>query len=145
MNWNTISNSERLLLWKKLRSDINHLSIDDMLDKLAKFCFHMPIGSRSIDYYSPKEWPTPWEILYYGTFCTSSISLLIFYTLILIDIKYTIELYLVEDNDDIYLLPIIDNQYILNYELGKINIYTDVKNNFKILQKYSKEQIKSIT
>lgn len=145
MIWNTIPNEERLHLWKKLRDDIKELSLINQVDEIAKFCSKMPFGSRTLDYYSPEDWPTPWEILFHGSFCTSSISLLMFYTLTLLNTPPIVELYLVEDDDGIYLLPIIDNQFVLNYELGTVNNYSEIQDEFKVLQKYNKEQIKNIT
>jgi hypothetical protein len=145
MIWNTIHNEERLLLWKTLREQIKDLPLDKQLDEVAKFCASMPFGSRTLDYYDPTNWPTPWEILFYGSFCTSSISLLMFYTLTLISSPPKIELHLVEDDRDVFLLPIIDDQFALNYELGKVNRYSEIQGSFKVLQKYPKEQIKNIT
>ena len=145
MIWNTIPNEERLHLWKKLRDDIKELSLINQVDEIVKFCSKMPFGSRTLDYYSPEDWPTPWEILFHGSFCTSSISLLMFYTLTLLNTPPTVELYLVEDDDGIYLLPIINNQFVLNYELGTVNNYSEIQDEFKVLQKYNKEQIKNIT
>lgn len=145
MIWNTIPNEERLHLWKKLRDDIKELPLTNQLDEIAKFCSKMPFGARTLDYYSPENWPTPWEILFHGSFCTSSISLLMFYTLELLSAEPKIELYLVEDDDGIFLLPIINDQFILNYELGAVNKYLEIQDDFRVLQKYTKEQIKNIT
>ncbi len=145
MIWNAIPNEERLRLWKKLRSDISGLPLESQLVEVAKFCSSIPYGSRTLDYYSSEDWPTPWEILFYGSFCTSSISLLMYYTFILSHIDANIELYLVEDDDGIYLLPIINDQFVLNYELGKVSMYPEVKNNFKVLKIYQQDQIKTIT
>lgn len=144
MLWNTIPNEERLRLWKNLRSDIKEGSVEFQLTNIAKFCSYMPIGHRSIDYYTPADWPTPWEILFHGSFCTSSISLLIFYTLALLPITLDIQLWLVED-DEVYLLPVIDNQFILNYELGQVSNIPEIQNNFKVLKKYLRDEIKIIT
>jgi len=145
MIWNTIPNEERLHLWKKLRDDIKELSLINQVDEIAKFCSKMPFGSRTLDYYSPEDWPTPWEILFHGSFCTSSISLLMLYTLELLHTLPKVELYLVEDDDGIYLLPIIDDQFVLNFELGAVNNYSEIQDEFKVLQKYTTEQIKNIT
>ncbi len=145
MSWNTIPNDERLHLWKKLRDDVRLLPLTEQLTEIAKFCSRMPFGSRTLDYYSPADWPTPWEILFHGSFCTSSISLLIFYTLTLQNPSTGVELQLVEDDDGLYLLPIINDQFVLNYELGAVNNYSEIQNNFKVLQKYTKEEIKNIT
>lgn len=145
MIWNTIPNNERLHLWKKLRDDISEVQLADQMNEIAKFCSKMPFGSRTLDYYSPEDWPTPWEILFHGSFCTSSISLLMFYTLILVDSEIHADLYLVEDDDGLYLLPIINDQFVLNYELGSVNKYSEIRDEFKVVQKYTKTQIKNIT
>jgi len=144
MIWNTISNEERLHLWKRLRDDICILPLSLQLAEIAKFCSKMPFGSRTLDYYSPESWPTPWEILFHGSFCTSSISLLMFYTLELLNTDIKLELYLVEDDDGIFLLPVIDDQFVLNFELGTVNNYQEIQDEITVLQKYTKEQIKNI-
>lgn len=145
MIWNTIPNDERLRLWKTLRTDIVELGTIEQLQAVAKFCSQIPYGSRTVDYYSPQEWPTPWEILFYGSFCTSSISLLMYYTLILSEPELNIEMLLVEDDDGVYLLPCIDDQFVLNFELSKVSNYSDIWDEFRVLKKYSREQIRNIT
>jgi len=144
MNWNNIPNEERLALWKSLRKDIADLAQEEKINSVSKFFAEMPFGSRSLDYYTPDSWPTPWDILFHGTFCKSSISLLMFYTLTLIPKPPNIELILVDD-EDIFLLPIIDNQFVLNYELGKVSAYSEIHSDFKVLKQYSRSQIKNIT
>ena len=142
MMWNTINNDECLRLWKELRDSIQNLSLDDKLKEVANFTSSMPFGHRTIDYYSPWDWPTPWEILYHSMFCTSSISLLIYHTLSLVD-KSVIELYLVED-DDVYLLPVINNTYVLNYELGKVILLSEISQDIKILKIYTSKDIHEV-
>ena len=145
MIWNGVPNDERLRLWKNLRAEIKELPLEVQLEKLAKFCAAMPYGARTLDYYSSENWPTPWEILYHGSFCTSSISLLIFYTLTLLSPDLDVSLYLVNDSGDIFLLPVIDNHFVLNYELGEVSKYPDIQNRIEVLQKYSRHQVKTIT
>jgi hypothetical protein len=127
-----------------LRNEIRDLTPDKQLKKISEFCATMPVGRRTVDYYSPADWATPWEILFHGEFCKSSISLLIFYTIMLVNKDQNIELWLVKGNDSDYLLPVVDNQYILNYEAGKINNYSDICDYFIVMQKYSKDQIKKL-
>lgn len=141
MDWNNTPNDVRISLWKKLREDLQECNTVNQLNHIAKFCSQMPIGSRTVDYYNPANWPSPWEILYHGSFCTNSISILMFYTLILLGREPT--LYLVDDNGDIFLLPVIDNTYVMNYELGHVSQYNIMKN-FKILQIFPINQINSI-
>lgn len=145
MIWNNIPNEERLHLWKVLREDIKDLPVKEQLEHLATFCRTIPFGSRTIDYYSPLEWPNPWEILFHGLFCTSSISVLMYYTLVLLPTVKKVELILVEDDDGIFLLPIIDDHFVLNYELGQVSMYSEIKNDITVLQRYREEEIKKIT
>ncbi len=104
----------------------------------------MPFGARTLDYYTPGDWPTPWEILFHGTFCTSSISLLMYYTFELLHTDHRIELYLIDDGADMYLLPVIDDQFVLNYELGMVSNYSDIDTGFTVKQKFTTAQIKQI-
>jgi hypothetical protein len=144
MSWNNIPDDERLHLWKILRKDISSLVFEEQLDKVAKFFANMPYGSRSLDYYSPAEWPTPWEIIFHGSLCKSSISLLIFYTFSLLHTDHRVELHLIDDGEDEYLLPIIDDQFVLNYQLGMVSNYSDVCTEFTDKQTFSEQQIKKI-
>jgi hypothetical protein len=68
-----------------------------------------------------------------------------FYTFVLVPNKEQTELILVEDQDGMFLLPVFNNQFILNYELGKVSNSSDIEDNFKVLKKYSRDQIKTIT
>ena len=146
MIWSNIHSDERLYLWRRLRIKLSEITPEEQLVEIARFCSQMPIGSRTLDFYTPNSWPTPWEILYNGTWCTNSISLIMFYTLSLLpNSSRKLELLLVDDSSDRYLLPLIDNNIVLNYELGKISKWSHVKKDFKIIERYSAEQIKTIT
>jgi hypothetical protein len=145
MFWNTIPSAERLHLWKSLRTDIQELALEAQLKKVAEFCSKIPYGARTIDYYTPESWPTPWEILYNGIFCTSSISLLMFYTLSLIpNFKDKIALILVNDGTDIFLLPLVNDKYILNYILGSVVEIDNFKDNLKIINTFTPDKIKKV-
>lgn len=143
MNWNTIPNDERFYLWRQLRDSIQDLPVKSQIEKIAKFSFSMPLGARSLDYYTPSSWPTPWEILFYGSFCRSSISLLMYYTLVLVNDSSNIELHLIDDDGEVYLLPVIDNRFICNYYLGAVNDYSELSG-VKVLKIYKNNDIKSI-
>lgn len=143
--WNTVHGEDRLILWKKLRADLKDMPLEKQLQEVAKFCAGIPFGARSLDYYSPADWPTPWEILYHGSFCTSSISLLIYYTLAMVPISAKLDLYLVEDDAGVYLLPVIDDHFVLNRELGQVSTYQDACADVTLLKIYPQTQIKTIT
>lgn len=144
-NWNSIPDSDRLRMWKNLRTDIATLSIQDQLAEVAKFFAHIPYGSRSIDYYSPESWPSPWEIIFHGKLCKSSISLLIFHTLTILHTENTVELHLVDDGADEYLLPVINNTFVLNYELGEVNNLQNIAAELQIKNTFTDKDIKQIT
>lgn len=144
MIWNNIPNNERIHLWKNLRNTIKNLPIDEKLHTVAKFFAPMPFGARTIDFYSAKDWPTPWEIIFYGSLCRSSISLLIFYTLSMLETGIAVQLVLIDDSIEEYLLPIINNQFVLNYEIGVVSSYTNIKSEFTEKLIFSEEQIKKI-
>lgn len=144
MSWNNIPDNERLHLWKKLRADLKDQVFREQMTTVAKFFATMPYGTRTIDYYTPSDWPTPWEIIFHGRLCKSSISLLIFYTFSLLHTQNNFELYLIDDGEDEYLLPVIDNQFVLNYHLGEVSKYLDIRDEFTVKQVFTVEQIKKI-
>ena len=145
MYWTTTPDEERLRLWKDLRHDIREESLEEKLKVVAKFISTMPFGARSLDYYDPASWPTPWEILFHGSFCLSSISLLSFYTLALVtDESVKIELELIDDLGDVYLIPVIEDQFVLNYETGLVSSYPEISKEIKVLKRYTRNDIKII-
>jgi hypothetical protein len=145
MSWNNTPDHERLAMWKKLRKDIDGLPLNEKLETVAKFFSVMPFGSRTLDYYTPENWPTPWEIIFHGHLCKSSISLLIFHTFSLLHTNDVLELMLIDDGDDEYLLPVISNTFVLNYELGKVNNLQDITAELQILNTYTQKDIKAIS
>lgn len=145
MNWNNLRGEERLSLWKNFRDSLTEKPLDQILKLVADFFKSFPYATRSIDYYSPQDWPTPWEILYYGLFCTSSISLLMYYTLVLADVKSDLELLLVEDKKDVFMILLVDKKFVLNYELGMISMYSSIKTELRVIKTYTQEQIKKIS
>jgi len=144
MSWNNIPDDERLHLWKKLRKDISTLALDEQMNTVSKFFSSIPYGARSIDYYTPSSWPTPWEIIFHGQLCKSSISVLIYHTFSMLHTDITVDLRLIDDGEDKYLLPVINNTFVLNYELGQVNKCQDIVNEIQILNTYTQQDIKSI-
>lgn len=145
MNWNNIPGDERLRFWKNLRKDISIMSLDDQMMAVAKFFSTVPYGSRSLDYYTPMGWPTPWEIIFYSSLCKSSVSLLIFYTFSLLHTDIVVDLQLINDGEDTYLLPVINNTFVLNYESGQVNKYQNIASEIQILNTYTQKNIKCIS
>ncbi len=75
----TQSSSERLAAWRKFRQDfpINGTT-QNVIDAFA----NVKVERRIIDYYTPDNWPSPFEIVSEGYFCQSGLTLVIASTLL---------------------------------------------------------------
>jgi len=144
MNWNILQNEDRLLLWKKLRSDLQGQNLETVLPQVANFFRPFPFETRTIDYYTPNSWPTPWEILHHGNFCISSISLLIYYTITLVSPETQVDLILVDSQLGVFMIPLVENKFVLNYEAGMISTYSTIQTDFRVIKTYTRDQIKRI-
>jgi hypothetical protein len=141
-NWNNASAEERIVLWRSFREEIAPLQEQEQLNRIAEFFADIPIGSRCLDYYTPSSWPTPWEILHDKMFCPNTISLLIFHTLNVVLGNGRAAIILIEDDRDRYLVPLLDNKYIFNFELGMISTVHDPR--IKIIDRFEDETIDRI-
>lgn len=143
IHWNNLSATERTDLWRQEREELKQQNYIDRLHSLSIFFSHVPFGSRTIDYYTPSDWLTPWEILHYGTFCRSSISLLMYHTLTIVEPEINIKLCLIDDKEDIFLVPVVDDTFVLNYIPGEVIKTKKLKKSVQIKQTFHKEQIKT--
>lgn len=128
--WNNSTPEERITMWRNFREEIRDLTKEEQLNKVAKFFAKFPVGARSVDFYTPESWPTPWEILYHKEYCASSVSLLMYYTLKIILPENDVSIVLIDDDKDRFLVPVVENKYLFNYILGEIsNIhdYADIR------------------
>jgi len=141
IHWNNIPPSERLILWKSFRNSLNNSN--SPIEEIAEFFSSVPIGLRSVDYYDSTTWSTPWEILYHGTFCKSSVALMIYYTATLLPGNYNPEVVLINDGTDMYLAVII-GQHLLNYLPAKSILLDDALTDIKIVDRFDSNTIKKI-
>ena len=133
------SKEDRLSLWKGFRDSIKELDTDQQIEEVAKFFSKTPISSRNVDFYTPSSWPTPWEILHTGDFCFSSISLLMYYSLDLLDtFDRDLQIWLIDTTEDRFIVPVVDSKFILNYEFGKISTIQD---STTVVEKFSNGDI----
>ena len=123
--WNNSSAEERIEKWRDFRESLDGLPEEELLNNVAQFFADVPVGARSLDFYTPESWPTPWELLYHQLYCASSISLLIYHTLCIALGRDRVQIVLADTGTDLLLLPIVDKKYIFNYELGKVNNTSD--------------------
>jgi hypothetical protein len=144
MIWNGLSSDERLRLWKNLRKGIADSDFKDRLLSIAEFYRLTPFGARTIDYYDAESWPLPWEMLFHGDFCKSSISLMIFYTVTMVSPDCKAQIQLVDEDGEVYLVPLFDDQFILNFTPGQISKYQDLVGKVRVIRVFEKEHIKKI-
>ena len=73
----THSPTERLRIWREIRQK-DYLSAEDLVKEFSD----IKILSRYLDYYTPKSWPNPFEIVNEGYLCQSGVTLVLLSTLI---------------------------------------------------------------
>lgn len=138
-HWNKLSSDDIIREWKKFREE---LSCETAIEDIATHFFDVPLGARCVDYYSPDSWLSPWDVLYHKAFCRSNTALLMYYTLVFAGFSaYSPELVLINDFADTYLILLINKQYILNYDLGKVSLLKEVAQDIKILEVFDNERI----
>lgn len=132
---------DRLVIWRNLRLEIEPMSTEKKIEAVVDFFSQTPISSRVIDYYSPDSWPSPWELLFDGTYCTSAISLLMYYTFTMSStFKDEVKLILADTSDDRILLPLINDKYVINYQLGASLDINDI-DNLTVIDVYQRNHI----
>lgn len=75
----TQTGSERLSVWRKFRQDF---PTNGTIENVVAAFSNIKLERRSIDYYSPESWPSPFEIVNEGLFCQSGITLVLASTLL---------------------------------------------------------------
>ena len=136
---NTHTTQEILASWRQLRADISHLPVEQQVHAVAEFIAPIPYGARTVDYHSPADWPTPWEILAHRQFCTSSISILAYHTLSMVS-DAVLSLDLVDDGNDVYLVPIADNM-VINFYPSVLVHRAELSKKASIIRSYSMADI----
>ena len=67
--------TRRLNQWRELRH--NATSEEEVLNAFSE----VKILPRYLDYWSPNDWPNPFEIIEHGYFCATGIAILLYQTL----------------------------------------------------------------
>jgi len=128
-----LSAGERLRHWKSFRESLDEtLSDEDHLSMTIKYWSQYPIVTRYIDPYNSETWPSPWELLYENKFCKSSFAYMMEQTLLKsVDgrwIPSRLELMYIDDKElnDEFIILVVDNKYVINYDLERIINFDNV-------------------
>jgi hypothetical protein len=84
----TQNSSERLAAWRKFRQEF---SLNGTTHDVVNAFSTVKIERRTIDYYTPDSWPSPFEIVSEGHFCQSGLTLIIASTLMNLQLIKTYE------------------------------------------------------
>lgn len=128
MHFTQVEPTQRLQSWRTLRKKFNNSS--NICDVVSNVCI-VPEKVRYIDYYTPKNWPTPFEIVSEGMFCQSGISIVLAATLIDIGfintktIRFDVISSQLESIEGLVLK--VDKQYC-NFIPGQISTEEEVQN-----------------
>jgi len=127
-----LSGSERLNIWRNVRQK-PHNNITEVLEDFAS----IEMLPRYLDYYTPKSWPNPFEIVNEGYLCQSGVTLVLLSTLINKGFisEDTIQLPVISNNIiGTSGLVIYDRDFVYNFTPGKIVSWDYVKENATIFQ-----------
>ena len=137
---NTNSSQDRLKIWREIRNT-DFSSAQDLVKKFID----IKILPRYIDYYTPKSWPNPFEILFEGYLCQSGVTILLTSTLIKKGFITSNELSFPVISNNITGdsgIVLLDGNDVYNFTPGEIVSWEFVKNNSTIFQihKLNKEK-----
>jgi hypothetical protein len=127
---NTHTSKDRLKIWRDLRNDTSH-SLDSIIESFSQ----IKVCPRFIDYYTPKSWPTPFEIVSEGYLCHSGITLVLLSTLLHkgFILKGEIDLCVISNNINGETgLVGIQNNKVYNFDRNKVVDLDYVKDNATI-------------
>jgi hypothetical protein len=92
-----------------------------------------------VEWDEPNAWPTPWDLIHEGNPCTTGISYLMERTLVLSGWDPNrIHLVLVGDfhNSDQRMMPLVDDEWLLNYDIAELVDFDTLRSNVVILSRY---------
>jgi hypothetical protein len=126
------TSKERLHIWRELRQK-QHNSLEDLLLDFS----NIKLESRYLDYYTPKSWPTPFEIVSEGYFCQSGVTLILTATLIYKNFLSEHEILLPVISNNVSGntgLVVLNNNQVYNFNQGEICSWDFVKEHSTIFQ-----------
>jgi hypothetical protein len=114
---------QRLTRWSDFRKSLEEAS--EPLDAIAKFWQGAPLipFNHKIDPFFPRDWPTPWEIVYDNKYDDFTLSLIIGYTVLLTErfknSKVEIKTLVDDTSKRLYNVVCVDDQWALNFVDGE--------------------------
>lgn len=116
---------DRLRSWREFRSNLDSITLDNALPKIAEFWARAPFVPYNLDINNPDSWPSPWELINENIYCDLAKCLGIIYTIHLTDhgknLGIELRVYVDPKTRYEYNLAFIDQgKYILNMIDGEV-------------------------
>lgn len=123
---------QRLSKWRDIRNK-NHANIKEVLEEFSS----IKLSSRYLDYYTPKSWPNPFEIVNEGYLCQSGVTLVLASTLVYKGFLFEDQIiYPVISNNITGTsgLVILHDNLVYNFTPNKVETWDYVKENSTVFQ-----------
>ena len=131
-----LDGNTRILKWREFRNNLKQYDKFEQLTQISNWWAKCPESFPKLDDYNKKIWPTPWEILYEGDLCSTSIAYLMAETLKYGSVEWNdIKLMLVKNTSEHVqkMVVVINNEWVLNYNYSNIYEYSKLINECLIL------------
>ncbi len=138
MNHFLLPFEERLVHWKEFRKLLATMDDISKFNAVAEYWSKAPLLSLAYDPADSTNWPTPWEMIYRNEWCRSSVAIGMENTLRLSGFsadRMKLELIIDRDIQEMLLVLVIDDSWILNYDWGIVRPYP--KTNHTIIRKWT--------
>lgn len=110
----------RLAAWREWRENLASQQNSQLLESVAHWWKFVPMVNKTVDQWREETWPTPWELVGEGEFCSNAQGLGIFYTLTLLGIDCELILAQIKDLDESRLMVLTSDKKLLNYYDGEV-------------------------
>lgn len=106
---------ERLRSWYNLKENLLDKNLSTIVVEVDRFWQKCPLLNHYLHPDDIKDWPTPWQLLADNNYCTYARGLGMVYTLLQLGINDIDFIEVLDDNDECFVLVVVNNIYILNY------------------------------
>lgn len=138
---------KRLASWRDFRRSLDTSDIEDTCTRIFQWWRFAPLHNLSIDPYDVRTWPSVWEMLHQGDFCKFSTAIGMSYTFFYIDEKIKNRILRVYDheNSDIYMTTLINNKWLLNYNISTVADWSQVQDKLTVQESWACKDIVEAT
>lgn len=130
-----LSAQERLDDWSSFRDGLPNLDEETQIKEVVAYWARCPFSAWSLDPDQPEQWPTIWEILNDGDYCSNAIAVGMEATLRLSGWSpERLQLLMIrklQDGEQFFIV-LIDEVTVLNYSYGEATPIEQCSNDFEI-------------